>query len=99
MAAVSNVNKIQKLDWAGLRSLWVRIIAGSTPGWKSGKAIEHLVLRAFELDGAVVAWPYTVQMRGAEIEQIDGAIYCGGLSCPRVQGYGRPRKYRAYRKA
>jgi restriction endonuclease len=81
MSAESDIKRIQKLDWAGLRSLWLRIVSGSAPGWRPGKALEHLVLRAFQLDGAIVTWPYGVQMSGAEIEQIDGAIYCGGLSC------------------
>ena len=81
MSATSDIKRIRKLDWTGLRFLWARIASGSTPGWHAGKALEHLVLRAFELDGAIVTWPYGVQMSGDEIEQIDGAIYCGGLSC------------------
>ena len=52
-----------------------------TPNWDSGKAFEYMVLRAFELDGAEVKWPYRVKLFGEEVEQIDGVIYSGGLSC------------------
>jgi hypothetical protein len=34
-----------------------------------------MVLRAFELDGAEVKWPYRVKLFGEEVEQIDGVIY------------------------
>src|SRR4051812_40708911 len=37
--------------------------------------MEYLVLRAFQLDGAVVRWPYVVHEDGEEIEQIDGVVY------------------------
>jgi Restriction endonuclease len=76
-------NKIKLLDWHGLRSLWdsIEIRDTSTAGWDAGKAFEYLVLRAFELDGAKVKFPYTVRLFDEEIEQIDGAIHCAGLSC------------------
>ncbi|WP_156804738.1 restriction endonuclease [Synechococcus sp. PCC 6312] len=64
-----------------MRSLWESIENRSTPEWGSGKAFEYLVLRAFQLDGADVKYPFSVRLFGEEVEQIDGVIYCSGLSC------------------
>jgi hypothetical protein len=82
----SYVERIIELDWDGLRQLWAAIEDRQTPGWPPGKAFEHLVLRAFQLDGAEVRWPYAVRGVGPvesreEIEQIDGAVYAKGLWC------------------
>jgi hypothetical protein len=74
-------NKIQLMHWAELRSLWDNIEQRDTVGWEPGKAFEYLVLRAFQLDGADVKFPYSVKLFEEEIEQIDGVIYFGGLSC------------------
>jgi hypothetical protein len=74
-------NKIQLMHWAELRSLWNNIEQRDTVGWEPGKAFEYLVLRAFQLDGADVKFPYRVKFFEEEIEQIDGAIYYAGLSC------------------
>lgn len=74
------VDRVRRLDWPGLRRLWKAIEAGAS-GWPSGKALEHLVLRAFELSGAAVRWPYPVSIDGAIVEQIDGAVHLDGLSC------------------
>jgi restriction endonuclease len=76
-----HVARIRELDWAGLRALWMRIKAGHTPGWPAGKAFEYLVLRAFELDGAQVVWPFVVRLGDDVVEEIDGAVYAAGLSC------------------
>jgi Restriction endonuclease len=38
-------------------------------------------MRAFQIEGAEVRWPYSVDLGGEEIEQIDGAVYSDGLSC------------------
>lgn len=73
--------RIKGLDWEGLKALWVGIQARDTPGWAPGRALEYLILRAFEIDGAEVRWPYSVEVEGEEAEQIDGAIHVGGLSC------------------
>ncbi|MFL5383722.1 MAG: restriction endonuclease [Longimicrobiaceae bacterium] len=73
--------RIRLLDWDGLRDLWDRSARGPVPGWPAGKAFEHLVLRAFELDGATVRWPFEVRLGDSVIEQIDGAVYAGHLSC------------------
>jgi hypothetical protein len=43
--------------------------------------MEYVVLRAFELDGAQVRWPFTVEMADETVEQIDGAIYTESLAC------------------
>ncbi len=74
-------NKIKSLQWDGLRLLWGNIQARNTIGWDAGKAFEYLVLRAFELDGAEIKWPYRVKLFGEEVEQVDGVIYYAGLSC------------------
>ena len=80
-SAAQYENAIKSFQWDGLRSLWNQIENRSTPNWDSGKAFEYMVLRAFELDGAEVKWPYRVKLFGEEVEQIDGVIYSGGLSC------------------
>jgi Restriction endonuclease len=72
-------SKIQALDWAGLRDLWAKIQARDTPDWEPGMAFEYLVLRAFELDGALVQWPYEVDFQGVVVEQIDGLVVAAGL--------------------
>ena len=74
------VELVRQLDWQGLRRLWDRIEAGAT-GWPGGKALEHLVLRAFELSGATVIWPYSVPIGGEVAEQIDGVVFVDSLSC------------------
>lgn len=73
--------RIRLLDWDGLRDLWDRSGHGTVPGWPAGKAFEYLILRAFELDGATVRWPFDVTVDDAVVEQIDGAVYAGHLSC------------------
>ncbi len=73
--------RISTFQWDDLLKLWESIEAGDTPEWESGKAFEYLVLRAFQLDGAEVRFPYRVELYGAEVEQIDGAVHYAGLSC------------------
>lgn len=73
--------RAQELDWSGVRALWRGIGVGSTPGWPAGRAFEHMILRAFELDGADVRWPFTVDIDGEVVEQVDGAVYAAGLAC------------------
>ena len=69
-------NKIQSYDWPELEKLWKKIQEGTT-GWGSGKALEYFILRAFELEQAVVRYPYSV----SNIEQIDGVIYIENIAC------------------
>lgn len=80
---------IQQYAWDDLIELWGKINTGDTPGWPAGKAFEYLVLRAFQLEGAYVHWPYTVTVgevigSGAQeaAEQIDGFVHTDdGLAC------------------
>ena len=39
------------------------------------------MIRSFELEGAEVAYLFTVQMGGMIVEQIDGAVHTNGRSC------------------
>jgi len=50
---------------------------------QKGKAFEYLILRAFELDGAEVKWPYPVSLygQGEVIEEIDGSVRINALYC------------------
>ncbi len=73
--------RVSALNWDGLQTLWEAIERRDTPDWEPGRAFEYLVLRAFQLDGAQVRWPYSVRLFEEEVEQIDGAIYHDGLSC------------------
>jgi hypothetical protein len=43
-----------------LLALWDAIKLGKTPGWDPGKVFEYLILRAFELEGVAVTYPFTV---------------------------------------
>lgn len=55
--------KIQALDLSDLQDLWKRIEARDTkPDWEPGKAFEYLILRAFELEGAAVTYPFSVTL-------------------------------------
>ena len=58
----------------------MRSRTGNTPGFDAGKALEYFLLRAFELEGAVVTWPYQVDLFDIQVEQIDGVIYWDSLS-------------------
>jgi hypothetical protein len=74
--------RISGYDWDNLITLWSEIEGGNTSGWDAGKALEYLVLRAFQLDGAEVTWPYSVPSdENLPVEQIDGVIYADGLAC------------------
>ncbi len=78
--------RVSKLDWDGLLTLWSSIREGCTPEWPPGRALEYLVLRAFQLDGADVTWPYEVRAVGGiqsreAVEQVDGAVFARGLWC------------------
>jgi hypothetical protein len=73
--------KIAEYDSSGILDLWKAIETGDTPGWADGKALEYLVLRAFQLEDAEVRWPYRVDIDSEEIEQIDGVVYTEGLAC------------------
>jgi Restriction endonuclease len=78
---VDYVGRIRQMDWPELRRLWEEIERSAAADWPPGRALEHLVLRAFELSGATVRWPYEVPILGKVVEQIDGAVHVGSLSC------------------
>jgi hypothetical protein len=43
------VGWIRAMGWAELCSLWENVASEITPGWGDRRALEHLVVRAFEL--------------------------------------------------
>ncbi len=69
-AAAKYEGMIKSLQWDGLRSLWHKIESRNTPEWDAGKAFEYMVLRAFELDGADVKWPYRVKLFGKTLSKL-----------------------------
>lgn len=78
----ANINAITKIDTKEkLIDLWRRHKSSNLSPeeemqWKNGKLLEYVVLRAFELEGAEVTWPYSINMKGDGIvEQIDGAFH------------------------
>ncbi len=74
-------NNIQKLDKIGLQDFWEQIKDRNTPDWASGKAFEYFIIRAFEIDGAEVSYPFEIWKEGKQIEQIDGVVYFKSISC------------------
>jgi len=68
----------QGRSWKDLNGLWNQIKAGHTPNWDDGKALEHLVIRAFRLSRLEAEYPYDVPTLGKPIEQIDGLVYMSG---------------------
>jgi hypothetical protein len=75
--------KAKALTRKQARALWNKVQAGvPVPGWDAGKAFEFLVLRAFQLDGVEVTWPYRVAFPFStskeDVEQIDGAMRLSG---------------------
>ncbi len=69
------IKRIEAMSWKDLRALWEFIKAGQTPDWEGGKAFEHLVIRAFRLNGLEAEYPYDVPPGGKPIEQIDGLVH------------------------
>jgi hypothetical protein len=80
--AAQNEQMIARMRYPGLMRLWDQILAkGTAPAWDPGKALEYLVLRAFQLEGAFVTWPYQISAGKGTIEQIDGVVYVEGIAC------------------
>ena len=76
------LERVRSLDRAGVYRTWQVVRdRGNLVGWPPGKALEYLILRAFQLEGADVTWPYEVRKDGVLLEQIDGAVYFDGLAC------------------
>ena len=67
------VADIQGKNTAQLLAMLQAIFNG-TPirGWPPGIAFEHIVIRAFEIEGATVQWSFVVRQGSKIIEQIDG---------------------------
>jgi hypothetical protein len=62
--------------------LWSGLRVGVMPAeWPPGVLLEYLILRAFQLEGAEVTWPYRVYQDGLLLEQIDGMLYFDGVFC------------------
>ncbi len=74
------ISRITALGYEELLEFWGRIEAGGVPDWDPGRPFEYLILRAFQLEGAEVRWPYTVALAEENVEQIDGVIYAAGLA-------------------
>jgi len=72
-------NVAEKWDHADLEKIWDSIKKGDKPRkpWREGKQFEYLVIRAFQIEGATVRWPYSVTLREkiGVVEQFDGGIY------------------------
>jgi len=88
MSESKNVARIFACQWPDLARLWSEIESGTAADWPPGKALEYLVLRAFQLEGAEIEWPYSVSLAdvtrsdaGSVVEQIDGFVMVDGLAC------------------
>ena len=74
------IDEIQKYDGPALLKQW-RSHLNKTMGtsiWQAGKLFEYTVLRAFQLEGAIIRWPYSVKIDDEVVEQIDGAVSFDG---------------------
>ncbi|MCC7422267.1 MAG: restriction endonuclease [Planctomycetaceae bacterium] len=72
-----------KWDRPVLKQLWNLIRQEQDiEGWSKGRAFEYLVIRAFELEGATIGWPYRVNypQRFGTMEQIDGYVHLEGVT-------------------
>lgn len=75
------LSRVTAMSREDLLLLWNQVVAGDTPGWDAGRALEYLILRAFQLEGADVRWPFSVKLADETVEQIDGVVYADGLAC------------------
>ncbi|HEX8441462.1 hypothetical protein [Archangium sp.] len=74
--------RVLALGHEELVALWSGFRVGITPAeWPPGVLLEYLLLRAFQLEGAEVTWPYRVYRKSVLLEQIDGVLYFDGVSC------------------
>jgi hypothetical protein len=63
-------------DNAVLQGMLANIKRGrNIRGWSIGRALEYVVLRQFQIEGAVVTWPFDVSLENEVVEQIDGAVH------------------------
>jgi len=64
-----------------LLRMWARIKTGErSAGWPAGRDFEYLVVRAFDLEGVRVIWPFevTYPQKFGTMEQVDGVVYLDG---------------------
>ena len=54
--------RIADYDSPQLLELWSQIQARDTPNWEPGRALEYLIIRAFEIEGATVTYPFSVRL-------------------------------------
>lgn len=67
-------------DRKEMRAIRDVLLQGKTPkGWDKGKALEYLVLRAFEADKLEVTFPFNVAFAKQTVEQIDGSVVLSGI--------------------
>ena len=77
--AIADKERARSMSWSDLRKLWEDIVADKTDDWHEGKALEHLIIRGFELSKLKVEYPYDVPPGGKPIEQIDGLVYLDAI--------------------
>ncbi len=65
--------------WADVARVWSEVKGRTAADWNAGKALEHLVIRAFALSGLRVEYPYEVAFEGGVLEQVDGMVYLGDV--------------------
>lgn len=87
MTEVELKDAIRELEWEDLLHIWQeRRKPEQQEKWGKGKFFEYAIIRAFELEGAEVKYPFNVPFPqsvndGKEVEeQIDGIIYEKGLT-------------------
>lgn len=68
------IKRIQTYDWLKLERLWMKIKAGKNTRWNNGKALEYMLVRAFDLEGAEVVYPFNNDVLMAR-EQLDGFVF------------------------
>lgn len=72
--------EMRTADREALCACWERIEQGEEAERK-GYLFQDLIIRAFELEGARVVWPYDVTLYDEKVEEIDGVVYVDGLRC------------------
>jgi hypothetical protein len=77
---IEYIDRMETMQWDDLHALWRAIQVGDLPDWEPGKALEHLVVRAFRLSGLEAEYPYDVPPGGPPFEQIDGIAYWDSLA-------------------
>ena len=79
----SDVKKAESLGLIDVFQLWQDIKDGTVHDWNSGRALEYLIVRAFQLDVEAetellgTRWPFgvTYPQKIGNVEQIDGIAY------------------------